>query len=363
MKILILGGTGAIGISLVDILADKGNKIYVTSRRTIPPKKKGICYIKGDAHNLDFMVSILKENYDVIIDFMSYLFEEFENRYELLLSSTSQYIFLSSARVYAESEQLLTEESARLIDTIGDKQYLSTREYALEKAREEILLINSRYKNWTIVRPYITYNIERLQLGVLEKEHWLYRALHGRTIVFSEDIADKITTLIYGYDVALRISKLIGNKLALEEIYQITAGHSIKWKMVLKIYLDTLQKLTGNRPNILMIKNSDGIANILGNYYQIKYDRMYNRIFDSSKINKMIENKESYKEIEDGLKMCITEFYKGKRKFREISWKLEVYFDRQTKERVKFTEIPEVKQKLKYLIYRYTPILEFRKGK
>ncbi len=61
--------------------------------------------------------------------------------------------------------------------------------------------------------------------------------------------------------------------------------------------------------------------------------------------------------------MCITEFYKGKRKFREISWKLEVYFDRQTKERVKFTEIPEVKQKLKYLIYRYTPILEFRKGK
>lgn len=42
MKILILGGTGAIGISLVDILADKGNKIYVTSRRTIPPPKRKV---------------------------------------------------------------------------------------------------------------------------------------------------------------------------------------------------------------------------------------------------------------------------------------------------------------------------------
>ena len=40
------------------------------------------------------------------------------------------------------------------------------------------------------------------QLGVLEKELWLYRALNGRTIVFSKDIAEKSTTLTYGYDVA-----------------------------------------------------------------------------------------------------------------------------------------------------------------
>ena len=53
---------------------------------------------------------------------------------------------------------------------------------------EENLLFNSEKNNFTIIRPTITYNTQRLQLGVLEKENWLYRALHGRAIVFSDDV-------------------------------------------------------------------------------------------------------------------------------------------------------------------------------
>ena len=53
----------------------------------------------------------------------------------------------------------------------------------LTKALQENLLRASGYKNWTIVRPYITFSDIRLQLGVYEKEQWLYRALQGRAIV------------------------------------------------------------------------------------------------------------------------------------------------------------------------------------
>ena len=67
----------------------------------------------------------------------------------------------------------------RLLDVSHDSIYLKTDEYALAKARQEDILRKSGKNNWTIIRPYITYSESRLQLGVLEKEAWLYRALKG----------------------------------------------------------------------------------------------------------------------------------------------------------------------------------------
>ena len=85
---------------------------------------------------------------------------------------------------YANENGRITEKSKRLLDVCTDEEYLKTDEYALTKVRQENILLSSGKKNWTIIRPYITYNVERLQLGVYEKENWLYRALHGRSIVF-----------------------------------------------------------------------------------------------------------------------------------------------------------------------------------
>lgn len=72
------------------------------------------------------------------------------------------------------------------MDVCNDKEYLDSNEYAIAKAKEEDILFRSPNKNWTIVRPSLTYAENRLQLGVYEKENWLYRALHGRAIVFRE---------------------------------------------------------------------------------------------------------------------------------------------------------------------------------
>lgn len=74
-------------------------------------------------------------------------------------------------------------------------QYVQSDEYAIAKAKQEDILRNSDFKNWTIVRPYITYSDERLQLGFFEKELWLYRAIKGKTIIFPSDIYEKTTTL------------------------------------------------------------------------------------------------------------------------------------------------------------------------
>src|SRR5574344_809898 len=110
MKILILGGTGAMGQYLVPMLVQNGNKVYVTSRKA-KISNQNLIYLQGNAHENLFLDKILKNKYDVIIDFMVYNTEEFSKRIDKFLSSTSQYIFLSSSRVYANSEKTLTEES------------------------------------------------------------------------------------------------------------------------------------------------------------------------------------------------------------------------------------------------------------
>lgn len=353
MNILILGGTGAMGKYLTDILsADKKNKIYVTSRK----KYKGnenVFFLCGNAHDNIFLDEILNIKYDVIVDFMVYEYEEFKERFEKLLKSTNQYIFLSSSRVYADSK-MIKEDSPRLLDVSKDSEYLKTNEYALSKAREENILINSNYNNYTIVRPYITYGDERLQLGVFEKEEWLFRALRGKNILFFKDIAEKKTTLTYGYDVALGISKLIDNKNALKKAVHITTQENIYWKDILKIYLDTLEKETGKKIKVCLLENSIGYQNTL-NKYQVKYDRLFNRVFDNSFITNLSENSILYTPLEEGLSKCLREFLNGKRNFKEINWLHEGYFDRMTGENTNFSEILGNKNKLKYLIGRYIP--------
>ena len=164
MKVLVLGGTGAMGQPLIKQLSLQGDDVYVTSRRKYE-SKDNIHFIQGDAHDLQFIKQQLRTEYDVIVDFMIYGTETFKERADLYLNATGQYMFLSSARVYAQSKEPIKEDSPRLLDVCKDKDYLRTDEYALAKARSEDILFNSEKNNWTIIRPYITYNIKRLQLG------------------------------------------------------------------------------------------------------------------------------------------------------------------------------------------------------
>ncbi len=349
MKVLILGGTGAMGVHLTKLLDDSGIETIVTSR-TDRSSHGNVSYIKGNAQNEEFLKTLLNQNWDVIVDFMVYRTIAFRERVNLLLQATSQYIFLSSARVYAGSEQPLTENSPLLLDTAQDKDYLATDEYALAKAMQENALRSCGYDNWTIIRPYITYSENRLQLGVLEKEDWLYRAMHGRTIIFSRDIASKLTTLTYGLDVAKGISAVIGNPEALGQTFHITTTKSIRWGDVLSIYLDELARHLGRDPKVLLLDLED-FQQCCRHKYQIHYDRLFNREFDNGNIFRYIDTG-NFTHVEAGLRNCARQFFKAP-EFKAINWGLEAMKDRKSKERTSLNEIRGLKQKIKYLVYRY----------
>lgn len=279
---------------------------------------------------------------------MAYNTAEFAKRYPVLLDNTDQLVYLSSSRVYAESTRPITEESPRLLDVCEDKTYTSTDEYALAKARQENMLRNSGKRNWTIIRPYITFSQYRLQLSSLEKEYWLNRALDGKTIVFSKDLADKTTTFTYGEDVARGIAAIIGRNEAMGEAFHITANQSYKWSELLEVYLNAIKEKTGTRPKVLLTDRWQDFYG--GGSWQVKYDRLFNRAFDNSKINQFIDTT-TFSDTKQALSHCVKSFIESP-KFLYINWQSEAKKDRLTGEWSNPLKIPGCKQKVKYMLIR-----------
>lgn len=348
MKILILGGTGAMGSPLAKLL-EPHNEVWVTSRKD-RVSQGNLHYVLGNAKNLDFLHDILQNGWDAIVDFIVRSEKELSCCIDLFLNNTKQYVYISSARVYAETEGKITEDTPRLLDVSEDSDFLQTNEYSLAKARAEDLLKNHSRNNYTIIRPSITYNTYRLQLGVMEKEAWLYRAMKGRSIVFSEDMKDKLTAMTYGDDVARGIASIIGKDKALGEIFHITNNRSLTWEEILTIYKSTLERIIGRSTKVCWTKTT---TNLFFKYqqYQIKYCRYFNRSFDNSKISSYIDVS-SFVNPEEGLASSLEAFLKNPQ-FKPINWTLEGINDRVAHERTPLYEIPSLKLKIKYLCYRY----------
>jgi len=351
LSILLLGGTGAIGAHLSEILSNQGHNVHVTTRSK-RESKDGVSFIQGNAYDNHFVNDLLANHYyDVLVDFMVYRTDYVKNIVCKRTSQVGQHIFLSSARVYADcNDDLITEEHPRWLDVCKDEEYLKTEEYALTKARQEDVFRESNYQNWTIIRPYITYSETRLQLGPMEKEEWLYRYLNKRTIVFSKDMIDKYTTLTYGYDVAQGIAAIIGQKSAYGEAFHITQPKALTWGEILDIYKETINEHDGYFPKVLLTEESINLRNP-GLKWQVKMDRTLNRRFDNSKISQYIDP-HTFTDPAEGLKKCLYVLLDNKKVSRS-SWFYETYKDRLCGELAPIAEFASKKDYIKYLLCRY----------
>lgn len=281
-RAILLGGTGAIGEYLAPELVRLGFAVDVTSRSasTSGVQDMGIRYIKGDALNVEFLKETLSgKAYDVIIDFMVYATSDFKARYRFFLENSQQYIYISSYRVFSDAP-LISESTPRLLDVSSDSQFLKTNDYALEKARQEDILRKSRLKNWTIVRPSITYSKQRFQFGVLEADTVVWRALHDKPVILPREMLSVCTTMTWAGDVAKMIGGLTLNKSALGDDFNVVTAEHHTWERVSQIY----QQAIAMRPHLVSL--DEYIHALGGGYieYQVKYDRMYTRILDNSKV-------------------------------------------------------------------------------
>lgn len=293
-RVLVLGGTGAMGMHLLPRLVSKGHEVFATSRNKRSDGDR-VTFIKGDAKDNVFLSEVLTSvKPDAIVDFMNYGTIEFMNRRDKLLSSTRHYLFLSSCRVFA-GEDLHSEDSPFLLYAVKDEAYRKTDEYALAKAREERLLRESKHTNWTIIRPCITYSAPRFQFGCLEAGTFVVRAFQGLPCVIPEEMLEKRTTMMWGGDTAEMISRLVLRDDAKGEDYNTVTAESHTWREVAELYKEEigLKYVTCSLDEYCRICNP----------YQVRYGRMVHHVFDNTKVlNATGMSQADLTTLKDGLK-------------------------------------------------------------
>ena len=270
------------GVYLQDELATDGWEVVVTSRRPRAPRP-GVTFIEGNARDPAFLRSLAEENYDAVVDFMTWAPRAFEGVLPILLGMSGQYVFLSSYRVFADAP-VITESSLRLLEACPDRRYAAGGEYAIAKAREEDLLRASGASDWTIVRPAITYSKERFQLGTLEAGEWLWRALRGLPVPMAREVLGRECTLSWGRDVARMIARLLGNPVARGEDFNVSTSKHQLWAEVLRLYRSMLDFEVREVSLETYERYCCWGDRDLGYCPQLRYDRLVDRVLDNSKV-------------------------------------------------------------------------------
>jgi len=321
-RVLLLGGTGAIGTHVAPELVRRGFSVTVTSRSAHTSDDRRIEYRQGDAKDDAFLDALLAERFDAIVDFMIYTTAAFSARCEKLLSHTDHYVFLSSYRVYGDAGCApITEESPRLLESVNDPEYLKTDEYGLAKARQEDLLRASGRRNYTIVRPSITYAGDRFQLGTMEANEFLVRALKGKAVIFPKEMLPKRAAMTWAGDVGRMIARLVCSESAYGETYTAASAETQTWNSVLKLY----QKILGMQVKQVPLSV---YRDVVGRPWQIKYDRMLHRIIDNNKILLATGMKQSeLMPLSDGLRIELAKFA-AHPQFKNVDEAMQARFDR-----------------------------------
>src|SRR5712675_1461778 len=102
MKILFIGGTGNISAECAALLHQRGHEILVLGRgrSAVPPEYQAIV---ADRQDLAAMRAALKGvQPEVVLNFLGYDLADLEIDYKLFQGVVSQYVFISSATVYAK---------------------------------------------------------------------------------------------------------------------------------------------------------------------------------------------------------------------------------------------------------------------
>lgn len=307
-KVLVPGGTGAMGTYLIPELLKLGYKVDVVSLDDMTSDNPSLRYFKANFKDDAFVSEILKNDYDAIVDFMIYGGSEIKQKCCRLIENCGHYIYLSSYRIYANEEHPITEKSPRLLDVSTDREYLAAAdyEYSLYKAIGENVLHESGFNNWTAIRPAITFSKRRFQLTILEADSIIYRARAGKTIILPQEALGVQATMSWAGDVAKMISRLVLNKAAFGEIYTVATAEHNTWETIAEYY----KKLIGLK--YVAVDKEDFLSCLTkGNKqpirWQLDYDRLFDRVIDNSKILNIAGIKQSeLTTVYDGLKREIS---------------------------------------------------------
>lgn len=286
-KALLIGGGGTLGEYATLELLKKGWQVDVLAPEELTSLNRNLRYIRGKADD-DVLKGIFEANrYDTVIDYIHYAdFEAYKSRADFLLENTDQLVFLSSYRVYAGAKdpEPITEESPLLWD-VAPQEFRDRDAYAGPKTLGERYLQSKSRKNWTIVRPLISFSHYRLDLLLTGGPQLLPRSRDGKPMLLPEEARYLTAGVGWAGNIGKMFAGVAGNEAALGEAFTFGTGERRTWNDVAGYY----EELLGAK--FIWVPAEDYLTYATdGGYYTRQgwtYDRALSRLVDCSKVRRV----------------------------------------------------------------------------
>ena len=295
---LFIGGNGIISSACSALAVERGIDLTLLNRGTdsTRPPIEGARHLTGDADDLG---SVKLGEYDVVVNFRSFLPSAVASDIKLFGGRTAQYVYISSASAYQKPvSRLPITESTPLRNPWW--------QYSRDKIASEDLLVAAYREDAfpaTIVRPSHTYDRTLVPL----EGGWtqLDRMRRGEPIVIHGD-GTSLWTLTHNTDFAKAFVGLLGNARAVGDTFQITSDEVHTWDAIATLLGDAL----GVKPDIVHVA-SETIARTIPEWGPgLLGDKAHSVVFDNAKVRGVVPEY-----------VATTPFWKGAREIAE--WYLE----------------------------------------
>ena len=213
MRILVIGGTRFIGIYLTQQLVEAGHEVVLLNRGNHPSPVDGLETITCDRKNPQALKSALtSQTFDAIYDNNGRELEHTQPLVDLFKDKIQHYIYVSSAGVYAKSDQMPHQE--------GDPVDPNSRHKG--KHHTEAYLKSSGIP-FTSIRPVYIYGPQNYN----PLESWFFDRITRDRPIPIPGSGMALTHLGHCYDLAAAMVSVLGNSQAIGQIYNISGEKAV----------------------------------------------------------------------------------------------------------------------------------------
>ncbi len=280
LRALFIGGNGIISSSVSRLAVSRGFDVTLVNRGrsdTRPPIE-GARQLTGDATDAaSIAAAIGDEEFEVVVNFRSFTPDQVRGDIRLFAGRTAQYIYISSASAYQKPvAHLPITESTPLKNPFW--------QYSRDKIASEDALVEAwRDSDFpaTIVRPSHTYDETLIPV----EGGWtvIDRMRRGLPVVVHGD-GTSLWTLTHARDFAAGFVGLMGNPVAVGDVFQITSDFVYPWDAIYRM----LGAAAGVEPLLVHVA-SERIAAALPDWGPgLLGDKSHSVIFDNSKLRSVV---------------------------------------------------------------------------
>ena len=213
MKVLVIGGTRFIGVYLTKQLVSEGHEVVLLNRGNHPAPVEELETVVCDRTDPEALKSALSNrSFDVIFDNNGRELAHTQHLVDLFKGKLRHFVYVSSAGVYAKSDQMPHKEGDPVDPNSRHKGKFHTEDYLAEQGVP-----------FTAIRPVYIYGPQNYN----PLEEWFFDRIVRDQPIPIPGSGMALTQLGHCQDLAAAMVAVLGNDRAIGQIYNISGDKAV----------------------------------------------------------------------------------------------------------------------------------------